>query len=93
MLDPPSVRPGEALVRSEAGGLRSAFITCSIDSNPPSKVRHDSDDDNDNDDDDDDLQVTWYHDGLLLDKVATVARNSSHQTLILEPVTERDIGE
>ena len=38
MLDPPSVRPGEALVRSEAGGLRSAFITCSIDSNPPSKV-------------------------------------------------------
>ena len=38
-------------------------------------------------------QVTWYHDGLLLDKVATVARNSSHQTLILEPVTHKDIGE
>ena len=38
-------------------------------------------------------QVAWYHDGLLLDKVATVARNSSHQTLILEPVTYKDIGE
>ena len=38
-------------------------------------------------------QVTWYHDGLLLDTVATVARNSSHQTLILEPVTHKDIGE
>ena len=37
--------------------------------------------------------MTWYHDGLLLDKVATVARNSSHQTLILEPVTHKDIGE
>ena len=37
--------------------------------------------------------MSWYHDGLLLDKVATVARNSSHQTLILEPVTERDAGE
>ena len=36
--DPPSVRSGEAVVRSEAGGERSAFISCSIDSNPPSKV-------------------------------------------------------
>ena len=35
--------------------------------------------------------MIWYHDGLLLDKVATVARNSSHQTLILEPVTERNL--
>ena len=38
MSDPPSVRSGEAVVSSEAGGERSAFISCSIDSNPPSKV-------------------------------------------------------
>ena len=36
--DPPSVMSGEAVVRAEAGGERSAFITCAIDSNPPSQV-------------------------------------------------------
>lgn len=37
-------------------------------------------------------KVVWYHDDLLLDKVATVARNTSHHTLILEHVTNLDIG-
>ena len=57
LLDPPSVLPGEALVRSEAGGERSAFITCSIDSNPPSKVRRD---------DDSDDKMTWWHDDMMM---------------------------
>ena len=34
----------------------------------------------------------WYHNDLLLDRVGTLARNTTHFTLIIENVTHRDIG-
>ena len=37
-------------------------------------------------------EVVWYHNDLLLSKVATLARNSSYQTVILEDVTRDTIG-
>ena len=38
-------------------------------------------------------KVVWYHNNLLLSQVATLASNSSYQTLILDHLSRDTIGE